>query len=115
MAYGLTSGPAERQLGEDESAPLAGRPEQGEDEAAPGDVVREPLEVRRNLVEQQYARSDGIEQPGVGEDNRDQHRLLLAGRALVGGQALGRVNNTQIAPVADSLANTALGTICPTV
>ena len=57
--------------------------------------------MRRHLVEQQHRRRAEIRRhrPGVRQDERDQQRLLLAGRAEPGRHPLGGVDRRQVVAV----------------
>ena len=55
--------------------------------------------MRRDLVEQQQARACIIEQPGMGQRDRNQHRLLLAGRTFGGGLVFSSHSHGQLVAV----------------
>ena len=59
------------------------------------------VEMRGDLVEQQDRRRSAAlcDQRGMGKDDPDQQRLLLAGRAERGGLALGEMDDVEILAV----------------
>ena len=68
------------------------------------------VEMRRNLVEQQQRRDTplGRLQPRFGEDDGDQHRLLLAGRALGSRHVLRQMPRLEVAAVRADCRATAI-------